>query len=74
MKINKVMWFSSGRGLIGIVHATQDDGEQGFWIAPCDGFNEVIDANLVAVQGARFPDHAGVAIFGLLRTEVNHGN
>ena len=69
MKVHKVIWFTSGKGLVGIVHATQDDGEHGYWIAPCDGFNEVIDANLVAVQGARFPDHAGVAIFG-----EQHGN
>ena len=74
MTIHKVIWFTSGKGLVGIVEATQDDGEHGYWIAPCDGFNEVIDQNLVAVQGARFPDHAGVAIFGLPRTEVNHGN
>lgn len=64
MKIHKVIWFTSGKGLVGIVEATQDDGEHGYWIAPCDGFNEVIDANLVAVQGARFPDHAGLALFG----------
>lgn len=70
MKVHKVIWFTSGKGLVGIVEATQDDGEHGYWIAPCDGFNEVIDQNLVAVQGARFPDHAGKAIFGHL--EVDH--
>lgn len=64
MTIHKVIWFTSGKGLVGIVEATQDDGEHGYWIAPCDGFNEVIDANLVAVQGARFPDHAGRALLG----------
>ena len=62
--IHRTTGFSSGRGLIGLVEATQDDGEHGYWIAPCDGFNEVIDANLVAVQGARFPDHAGKALLG----------
>jgi len=70
MKVHKVIWFTSGKGLVGIVEATQDDGEHGYWIAPCDGFNEVIDQNLVAVHGARFPDHAGKAIFGHL--EVDH--
>ena len=64
MKIHQVLWFTSGKGLVGIVEATQDDGEHGYWIAPCDGFNEVIDANLVAVQGARFPEVAGLALFG----------
>lgn len=69
MTIHKVMWFSSGKGLVGIVAATQDDGEQGFWISPCDGFNEVIDANMVAAHGARFPEAAGLALFG-----ANYGN
>ena len=64
MKIHNVLWFSSGKGLVGIVRATQDDGEQGYWIAPADGFNEVIDANMVAAHGARFPDAAGQALFG----------
>ena len=64
MKVHKVIWFTSGKGLVGIVEATQDDGETGYWIAPCDGFNEVIDANLVAVQGARFPEAVGLALFG----------
>ena len=70
MKIHQVIWFSSGKGLIGIVAATQDDGEQGFWIAPCDGFNEVIDANLVAAHGVRFPEAAGFALFN----GENNGN
>jgi hypothetical protein len=69
MKVHKVIWFTSGKGLIGIVEATQDDGEHGYWIAPCDGFNEVIDANLVAAQGARFPDAAGAILLG-----EQHGN
>lgn len=64
MKIHRVLWFTSSRGLVGIVAATQDSGEQGFWISPCDGFNEVIDANLVAAHGARFPEAAGLALFG----------
>ena len=74
MKVHNVMWFSSGKGLVGIVYATQDDGDQGYWIAPADGFNEVIDANMVAAHGARFPDTAGIAIFGLPQTEEHHGN
>ena len=69
MKIHKVIWFTSGKGLVGIVEATQDNGEHGYWIAPCDGFNEVIDQNMVAAHGARFPDHAGKALLG-----GGHGN
>lgn len=65
MKIHRTIWFTSARGLVGIVEVTHDDGEHGYYIAPCDGFNEVIDANLVAAQGARFPDAAGRAVFGL---------
>lgn len=64
MEIKKVIWFTSGKGLVGIVEATQDDGEHGYWIAPCDGFNEVIDANMVAAHGARFPEHAAIALLG----------
>lgn len=64
MKVHKVIWFTSSRGLVGIVAATQDDGEEGYWIAPVDGFNETIDANMVAVHGARFPEQAGAVIFG----------
>ena len=64
MKIHKVIWFTSGKGLVGIVEATQDDGEHGYWIAPCDGFNEVIDANMVGAHGAKFPEIAGRALFG----------
>lgn len=64
MTIHKVIWFTSGKGLVGIVEATQDDGETGYWIAPCDGFNEVIDQNMVAAHGARFPDQAGKALLG----------
>lgn len=64
MKIHRVLWFTSTKGLIGIVYATQDDGKQGFWIAPCDGFNEMIDANMVAAHGAQFPEAAGLALFG----------
>jgi len=74
MKIHRTTWFTSARGLVGIVEATQDDGKHGYWIAPCDGFNKVIDANLVAAQGAWFPEAAGIAIFGLLHTEEQHGN
>lgn len=62
MKIHRVIWFTSGKGLVGIVEATQDDGEHGYWIAPCDGFHEVIDANNVAALGAKFPDKAGHAL------------
>jgi hypothetical protein len=64
MNIHRATWFTSSRGLVGIVEATQDDGDRGYYIAPCDGFNEVIDANMVAAHGARFPDAAGIAIFG----------
>jgi hypothetical protein len=65
MIIHGVLWFTSLRGLVGVVHATQEDGERGYWVAPCDGFNEVIDANLVVAQGARFPQAAGRALFGI---------
>lgn len=60
-----VMWFTSGRGLVGIAKVLDEEtGEVSYRISPADGFNEVIDANLVGVFGARFPADAGRALFG----------
>jgi hypothetical protein len=74
MKVHQVIWFTSSKGLVGIVEATQDDGEHGYYIAPCDGFNATIDANMVAAHGARFPDAAGIEIFGKPHKEEQHGH
>jgi hypothetical protein len=63
MKVLAQTWFSSGRGLVGVVKAQNDEGEVGYYISPADGFNEVIDANNVAAWGARFPWVAGEALF-----------
>lgn len=58
------MWFTSGKGLVGVVAVrTEFDGVK-FYISPADGFNEVIDANLIMSHGARFPQEAGYALFG----------
>jgi hypothetical protein len=63
MKVLAQTWFSSGRGLVGVVKAQNDEGEMNYYIAPADGFNATIDANNVAAHGALFPWAAGEALF-----------
>jgi hypothetical protein len=60
-----VEWFNSARGTVGIVMA--DDEREGvrFFIGPADGLNEQIDINNIMTWGARFPDGAGKAMFGV---------
>lgn len=59
------MWFTSGKGLVGIVAVQSEPTVIKFYIAPADGFNEVIDASLVMAHGAPFPQEAGYALFGI---------
>jgi hypothetical protein len=40
-----------------------ETGDIKFYIAPADGFNEVIDSNLIMSHGAPFPEDAGYALF-----------
>lgn len=61
----EVMWFTSGKGLVGIVAVQSEPTVVKFYISPADGFNEVIDANLVMSHGAPFPQAAGYALFGI---------
>jgi hypothetical protein len=61
-----VMWFTSSRGLVGIVAVQVEPTEIKFYISPADGFNEVIDANLIMSHGAVFPQEAGYALFGII--------
>lgn len=65
MKFLAVEWFDSGRGGVGIVMA--DDEREGirFLIGPVDGLHEQIDINNIMTWGARFPDGAGKAMFGV---------
>ena len=65
MKCMAVEWFSGARGVVGIVMA--DDEREGirFFIGPADGLNEQIDINNIMTWGARFPDGAGKAMFGV---------
>jgi hypothetical protein len=62
-KVEGVKWFTSGKGLVGIVAVRTETGDIKFYIGPADGFNEVIDANLVMSHGAPFPEDAGYALF-----------
>jgi hypothetical protein len=58
-----IKWFTSGKGLVGIAAVRTDTGDIKFYIGPADGFNEVVDANLVMSLGASFPEDAGYAVF-----------
>lgn len=58
-----VKWFTSGKGLVGIVAVRIETGDIKFYIGPADGFNEVIDSNLIMSHGAPFPEDAGYALF-----------
>jgi hypothetical protein len=60
-----VMWFTSGKGLVGIAAVQSEPTVIRFYISPADGFNETIDANLVMSHGALFPQAAGYALFGI---------
>jgi hypothetical protein len=57
------IWFTGGKGLVGVVAIRTDMGEVKFYIGPADGFNEVIDSNLIMSHGAPFPKDAGHALF-----------
>ncbi len=65
MKNLAVEWFTGARGTVGIVMA--DDEHEGirFFIGPADGLHEQIDINNIMNWGARFPDGAGKAMFGV---------
>ena len=58
-----VKWFTTSKGIVGIAAVRNETGELTFRICPVDGFNEVIDANLVMSHGAVFPEDAGYAVF-----------
>ena len=58
-----IKWFTSGKGLVGVAAVRTDTGDIKFYISPADGFNEVIDSNLVMSHGAPFPEDAGYALF-----------
>lgn len=62
-KLEGVKWFTSSKGLVGIVAVRIETGDIKFYISPADGFNEVIDSNLVMSHGAPFPEDAGYALF-----------
>lgn len=65
-----VVWFTSGKGLVGIVAVQTEPTVVKFYISPADGFNEVIDTNLIMSHGAPFPEHAGYALFGIKGNSV----
>lgn len=64
MKPIKALWFSGGKGTIGIVKAKSDHGEIMYLIGAADGLHEVIDINNIANLGAKFPKEAAEVLFG----------
>jgi len=62
-QLEGVKWFTSSKGLVGIVAVRTETGDIKFYIGPADGFNEVIDSNLIMSHGAPFPEDAGYALF-----------
>jgi hypothetical protein len=58
-----IKWFTTGKGIVGIAAVRTETGDIKFSIGLADGFNEVIDANLVMSHGAAFPEDAGYALF-----------
>ena len=62
-ELANVKWFTTAKGIVGIAAVRTDTGDLTFRICPVDGFNEVIDANLVMSHGASFPEDAGYALF-----------
>lgn len=68
----KALWFSGGKGTIGLVKARTDQGEIMYLIGAADGLHEVIDINNIANLGARFPDEAAEVLFGKHVEETNN--
>ena len=62
-ELANVKWFTTAKGIVGIAAVRTGKGDLTFRICPVDGFNEVIDANLVMSHGAVFPEDAGYAVF-----------
>ena len=60
----KALWFSGGKGTIGIIKARSDHGEIGYYIGAADGLHEIIDINNIANLGAKFPKEAAEVLFG----------
>lgn len=60
-----VMWFNTTKGTVGIVKVITEYGDIEYRISAVDGFMEKMDVQQVVAWGARFPDAAGEAIFGV---------
>jgi hypothetical protein len=60
----KALWFTGGRGTVGLVKARSDHGEIMYLIGVGEGMHEVIDVNNIANLGARFPNEAAEVLFG----------
>ena len=60
----RCLWFQNSKGLIGIAKVKTYSGEIEYRIGTADGFLENMDVQQIVAWGVRFPDKAGVALFG----------
>lgn len=60
----KVQWFNNHKGTIGVAMVKTYEGNIEYRISAVDGFLEHMDVQQILAWGARFPDLAGVAMFG----------
>lgn len=58
-------WFNTSKGTVGVAKVRTFDGQIEFRISPVDGFMEKMDVQQIVAWGARFPDAAGYALFGV---------
>ena len=58
-----VMWFTSMKGTVGIVRLDHSDGTTLYYISEVEGKNEQADIDFILEWGAKFPQHAGDALF-----------
>lgn len=57
------MWFTSSKGLVGIVKMNDEHEGIVYRIGVVDGFMEKMDVMQVVAWGAKFPKAAGLALF-----------
>lgn len=60
----KWLWFTSGKGTVGVVKVQTAVGEVEYRIGAVDGFMEKMDVLQLVAWGAKFPYDAGQALMG----------
>jgi translation elongation factor EF-4 len=57
------MWFTTSKGIIGIVKMNDEHKGIVYYISVVDGFMEKMDVMQVVAWGTKFPKEAGDALF-----------